>query len=303
MKRALKRIVIGGVSAWVFARVLVILYPLMRTYSEIFGPIIVIAGIGLISAVALAIADRYLSVAEDPRIGMVTAELPGANCGGCGFAGCDGYARALVAGTAPNGACAAGGAAVANAVAKILGVSAVTTERRVALVKCCGPRSEAIRVGDYNGICDCSVAAATAGGDKGCKYGCIGYGACANACPTGAISIDDGLAKVDKRLCIGCGKCVTVCPKHVIELVPALATIHVLCNNPVRGPEVRKVCGVGCMGCRLCEKNSGGKEANHFVFDGFLAKVNYENPPTDEQIVAKCPAKCMSVDPHFETGN
>ena len=155
---------------------------------------------------------------------------------------------------------------------------------------------------DYNGICDCSVAAMTAGGDKGCTYGCLGYGACANVCPKGAISIHDGLAKVDKRLCIGCGKCVTACPKKIIELVPASATIHVLCANPDKGPNVRKVCGVGCMGCHLCEKNSGGKEAGHFTFQGFLAKVNYENPPTDEQIVAKCPAKCMSVDPHFETG-
>ena len=261
----------------------------------------IIAGIGLVAAIVLAIADRCLAVEEDPRIGMVTAELPGANCGGCGFAGCDGYARALVAGTAPNGACAAGGAECAAAIAKILGVDAVATEKRVALVKCCGTRAEAIRVGDYNGICDCGVAAATAGGDKGCKYGCLGYGACANVCPQHAISICDGLAKVDKRLCIGCGKCVTACPKHIIELVPASAAIHVLCANPDKGPNVRKVCGVGCIGCHLCEKNSGGKEANHFTFNGFLAKVNYENPPTDEQIVAKCPAGCMSVDPHFET--
>ena len=206
--------------------------------------IAIIAGVGLVAALALAIADKYLAVREDPRIGMVTAALPGANCGGCGFPGCDGYARALVAGT----------------------------------------------------------AAMTAGGDKGCTYGCLGYGACANVCPKGAISIHDGLAKVDKRLCIGCGKCVTACPKKIIELVPASATIHVLCANPDKGPNVRKVCGVGCMGCHLCEKNSGGKEAGHFTFQGFLAKVNYENPPTDEQIVAKCPAKCMSVDPHFETG-
>ena len=258
--------------------------------------ILVIALIGLTAAVVLAVADRYLSVREDPRIGMITAALPGANCGGCGFAGCDGYARALVEGTAPNGACAA-------ECAKILGVEATATEKRVALVKCCGTRSEAIRVGDYNGICDCAVAAATAGGDKGCKYGCLGYGACANACPKNAISIVDGLAKVDKRLCIGCGKCVKACPKGIIELVPASATIHVLCANPDKGPGVRKVCGVGCMGCRLCEKNSGGKEAGHFTFQGFLAKVNYDNPPTDEQIVDKCPAKCMSVDPHFESGH
>jgi Na+-translocating ferredoxin:NAD+ oxidoreductase RNF subunit RnfB len=271
--------------------------------SSIIIAIAVIAGIGMVAAAALAIADRYLSVKEDPRIGLLTAALPGANCGGCGFAGCDGYARALVDGTAANGACAAGGAACAAECAKILGVEAAATEKRVALVKCCGTRSEAIRVGDYNGICDCSVAAATAGGDKGCKYGCLGYGACANVCPKNAISIVDGLAKVDKRLCIGCGKCVKACPKGIIELVPASATIHVLCANPDKGPGVRKVCGVGCMGCRLCEKFSGGKEAGHFVFQGFLAKVNYDNPPTDEQIAAKCPAKCIGVDVHFESGH
>lgn len=264
---------------------------------------LVIAGVALVAAVALAIADKYLSVREDPRIGLITAELPGANCGGCGFPGCDGYARALVSGTAPNGACAAGGDECARAVAKILGVEATATERRVALVKCCGDRTEAIRVGDYNGLADCGVAAATAGGDKGCRFGCLGYGACVNVCPKSAITIEKGLAKVEKRLCIGCGKCVSVCPRRLIELVPASATIHVLCNNPVRGPEVRKVCGVGCMGCRLCEKNSGGKEAGHFVFDGFLAKINYGNPPTDEQIVTKCPAKCMSVDPYLESGH
>ena len=111
------------------------------------------------------------------------------------------------------------------------------------------------------------------------------------------------LAKVDKRLCIGCGKCVNVCPRRVIELVPAKATVHVLCNNPLRGPDVRKVCQVGCMGCHLCERHSGGKEAGHFTFDGFLAKVNYENYPTDASLVAKCPAKCIVEDAHFESGH
>ena len=265
--------------------------------------VLVIALIGFVAAITLALADKFLSVKEDPRIGMVTAELPGANCGGCGFAGCGDYARAIVAGTAPNGACPVGGDAATQKIAKILGVEASATEKRVALVKCCGDRTEAIRVGDYNGICDCNVAASTAGGDKGCRYGCLGYGACAAVCPKNAISVVDGLAKIEKRLCVGCGKCVSVCPRRIIELVPASATIHVLCNNPVRGPEVRKVCGVGCMGCRLCEKHSGGKEAGHFVFDGFLAKVNYENPPTDEQIAQKCPAKCISIDALSSSGH
>ena len=265
--------------------------------------ILSIALIGFAAAILLAFADKFLSVREDPRIGLITAALPGANCGGCGFPGCDGYARALVAGTAPNGACAAGGSECAAAVAEILGVAATATEKRVALVKCCGSRSEAIRIGDYNGICDCNVAAATAGGDKGCIYGCLGYGACANICPKGAISISDGLAKVDKRLCIGCGKCVSACPRRIIALVPASAPIHVLCNNPEKGPDVRKVCAVGCIGCRLCERNSGGKEAGHFEFSGFLAKVNYSNPPLDSQIVSKCPAKCISEDPHTGSGH
>ena len=263
----------------------------------------VVAGTGALAALALALADRFLAVREDPRIGMVTAALPGANCGGCGFAGCNDYAHAIVAGTAPVGACTAADAKCNEAIAKILGVAAAATERRVAIVHCCGDRSEAIRVGDYNGICDCATAAATAGGDKGCRFGCLGYGACANVCPKHAISVVNGLAKVDKRLCIGCGKCVAKCPRHLIELVPAKATIHVLCANTLRGPEVNKVCGVGCMGCHLCEKNSGGKEAGHFVFDGFLAKVNYENPPVDAQVVAKCPRKCLAEDPHYEAAH
>lgn len=261
-----------------------------------------IAAIALAAAAALALAERYLTVREDPRIGMVAAALPGANCGGCGFAGCGDYARALVEGTAPNGACSAGGDKCAAEIAAILGVAAAKTERRVALVKCAGTRSETLRTGEYNGICDCAGAAATAGGVKGCRYGCLGYGACASVCPKHAIHIEDGLAKVNKALCIGCGKCVAACPRKLIALVPASATIHVLCNNPEKGPALRKVCGTGCIGCRLCEKNSGGKEAGHFKFNGFLAEVNYDNPPQDASIVAKCPAKCLAEDPHYEAG-
>ena len=271
--------------------------------TPILTATLVIAAVGALAALALAVADKYLAVKEDPRIGLVTAALPGANCGGCGFAGCGAYARALVDGTAAPGACTAADAACAAEIGRILGVAAEATEKRVALVLCCGTRAEAVRIGDYNGLCDCSAAHATAGGDKGCRFGCLGYGACANVCPRNAIRIEDGLASVDKRLCIGCGKCVAACPRKLIRLVPAKATVHVLCNNPLRGPEVNKVCGVGCMGCHLCEKNAGGKEAGHFAFEGFLARVNYDNPPTDAQLVAKCPRHCIREDAHYETGN
>jgi Na+-translocating ferredoxin:NAD+ oxidoreductase RNF subunit RnfB len=272
--------------------------------NTVIWTIAIITVLGLLLALVLYLVAKKFKVEEDPRIDEVEKVMPGANCGGCGFAGCRAFAEAAV--KAPDLEsifCPVGGNDVMAQVATILGYEVKAKAPEVAVVRCNGTCEARPRVNEYDGFATCAVKAALYAGDTACAYGCLGYGACANVCPKGAISIHDGLAKVDKRLCIGCGKCVTVCPKKLIELVPASATIHVLCANPDKGPSVRKVCGVGCMGCHLCEKNSGGKEAGHFTFQGFLAKVNYENPPTDEQIAAKCPAKCMSVDPHFESGH
>jgi len=248
-----------------------------------------IGGIGFVSAAALAVAEKYLSVPQDPRIGKVTELLPGANCGGCGFAGCADYARAIVADNAECNLCAPGGPACAAAVAAFLGRAASALERRAALVLCCGDDTEATRRAAYNGINDCAAAQATAGGDKGCTYGCLGYGSCARICPVSAITVVSGLAKVDKAACIACGKCVAACPRKLIKLVPAAATIHVLCSSKDKGPAVKKVCGTGCIGCRLCTKLADGAIA----MDGFLAVVDYAKPLTNEDVIEKCPAKCI----------
>ncbi len=252
-----------------------------------------VGGIGCLSAVALAVADRFLSVKEDPRIGQVTELLPGANCGGCGYAGCADYAKAIVTGGAELTHCAPGGAAVAEAIAKCLGRSAGSVEKRVAVVLCGGDRSEAIRRFAYNGITDCAAANATAGGDKGCAYGCLGYGSCARVCPVGAIRIENGLAKVDKAVCIGCGKCTAVCPRKLIKLAPASETIHILCSSKDKGPAVKKVCGKGCLGCRLCTKFA---DEGSIVVNGFLAERDYAHPLTKEEVVAKCPGHCITKD-------
>jgi len=248
-----------------------------------------IGGIGLVSAVALAIADKYLSVPEDPRIERVSSLLPGANCGGCGFAGCADYARAIIAKGADLNLCAPGGAVCSNAIASLLGRAAVALEKRTALVLCCGDDDEATRRAAYNGINDCAAAQATAGGDKGCSYGCLGYGSCARVCPANAITVRSGLAKVDKKRCIACGKCVTVCPRKIIRLAPAAATIHVLCSSKDKGPAVKKVCGTGCIGCRLCTKLADGA----ITMDGFLAVIDYSTPLTNEETVAVCPTHCI----------
>ncbi len=248
-----------------------------------------IGGIGLVSAVALAIAEKYLSTPEDPRIGKLAELLPGANCGGCGFAGCADYARAIVTQDAECNQCAPGGATTATAIAAFLGRTVAALEKQHALVFCCGDDTEATRRANYNGINDCAAAQAIAGGDKGCTYGCLGYGTCARICPVNAISVLNGLARVDKATCIACGKCVTACPRKIIRLVPAAAEIHVLCSSKDKGPTVKKVCGSGCIGCRICTKFAD----DTIAMDGFLAVVDYSKPLTNEETIAKCPVHCI----------
>ncbi|MCL2105261.1 MAG: RnfABCDGE type electron transport complex subunit B [Kiritimatiellaeota bacterium] len=258
--------------------------------TSVLIPTLCIGGVGLVSAAALAIADKFLSVPEDPRVQKLTECLPGANCGGCGFAGCADYARAIALDGAEINLCAPAGGAGVAAIAAVMGREAgADPERKVALVLCCGDSTEAVRRAHYNGIADCAAAHATAGGDKGCTYGCLGYASCARACPEGGIRMVNGIAVVDRDACITCGHCVSACPRKLIKLVPASAEIHVLCSSKDKGPAVKKVCGTGCIGCRICTKLSGGAIA----MDGHLAVVDYTKELKDPELIAKCPGHCI----------
>lgn len=249
-----------------------------------------IAGLGLVSGIVLAVAAKYLTVAEDPRIAQVAELLPCANCGACGLAGCMDYARGIVLKGMPTNLCAPGGAECVKRISAFMGVAAEIGEPKVARVLCGGSVKTAKRKFLYNGIADCAAAAATAGGDKGCPYGCLGYGSCARVCPVNAIQVVDGLAVVDKVRCISCGKCVDVCPRKIIKIVPAAETLHVLCSSKDKGPQVKHYCGVGCIGCRICTKFAG--EA--IVMDGFLALRDYTKQPPNDEAAAKCPVKCIT---------
>lgn len=253
---------------------------------------IAIGGMGLVCGGALALAARYLAVHEDPRIEKVGDILPGANCGGCGFAGCADYARAIVVEDAAINLCAPGGQAVLDQLAHFMGKDATAGERNVALVLCRGDQERAPRKYEYNGVADCAAVHAVAGGDKRCAYGCLGYGSCVRACPVGAIELKKGLAVVHPDLCIGCGACVRTCPRMLIQMVPAARHLHVMCSSHDKGPAVKKACSVGCIGCSICVKMTAGDDAP-ISMDNFLAVVDYTKPIEQCAIVEKCPGKCI----------
>ncbi len=251
---------------------------------------LLIGGLGAICGAALAAAARFLAVHEDPRIAEAEACLPGVNCGGCGYAGCADYARAIIADDAPVNLCTPGGEVTLASLAALTGRSAEKTERKVAYVRCGGSATLAPRKSIYNGLADCAAAHAVGGGDKACSYGCLGYGSCARVCPVDAIAVADGLAVVHPDLCIGCGACVKACPRDLITMVAASRTIHVRCSSKDKGPVVKKVCKVGCIGCRICSKLAAD---NAITMDGFLAVVDYAKPLVNPELPGKCPGKCI----------
>lgn len=252
--------------------------------------ILCLGGIGLVAAVALGFAAKKFAVEVDPRELAIMEVLPNANCGACGFPGCGGFAKALVAGEAEPNQCPPGGAEAAAKVANILGVEVAFTEPEVAVVMCQGDNARAQNRYRYLGLADCVAAQKLAGGPKICPGGCLGLGTCVRACPFGAIEITSaGLAVISREKCTGCRKCVASCPRQVIHMAPLKTSVHVLCNSHDKGAQVRKYCQVGCIGCHICQKTV--PEA--YRIENFLAKVNYEAAAEAAAAVEKCPTHCI----------
>ena len=223
--------------------------------NAILFPILVVGGLGVLFGIILGIAAIKFRVERDPKIDSIREALPGANCGGCGFAGCSGLAAAIAKGEAEVGSCPVGGAAVAAKIGAIMGQEVGESVREVAFVKCGGDCEKAKQEYEYHGLSDCTmVNMMQDGGPKACSYGCLGDGSCVQACPFDAIHIVNGVAVVDKEACKACGKCVAVCPKHLIEIVPYDQKHLVKCNSQDKGKAVMQACTAGCIGCKMCEK-------------------------------------------------
>lgn len=246
--------------------------------------------LGLVFGVILAFASRAFAVEQDERIPQITECLPGANCGGCGYAGCTALAAAIAEGKAPVNACPVGGAPSAERIAEIMGVAALTAEPMRACVHCCGTDGDAVKRYRYEGISDCEAVLRLGGGEKACTYACVGLGSCVRACPFGALSLRDGVAAVDLAKCTGCGQCLTACPKGLISLIPLSHSYYVGCSNRDRGGETKKVCKAGCIGCKLCERNCPAGAIT--VTDNF-AKIDYEKCTDCGLCAEKCPVKII----------
>lgn len=259
---------------------------------NIIYPMLSIGGLGLVFGAGLGYAGKIFAVEEDPKLGEIMEVLPGANCGGCGFPGCSGCADAIVKGTAPVNACPVGGAAVAEKIGAIMGVEASTAEPVAAFVKCKGTCDVAKNKYEYFGISDCTMAShLAAGGAKGCSFGCLGLGSCQKACAFGAISIENGVAVIDKELCVACGKCVSACPKHLIELLPVKKKVKVQCSSKDKGKDVMANCSVGCIACKICEKNCPF-DAIHVVDN--IAVIDYDKCKACGICANKCPKKVLT---------
>lgn len=222
--------------------------------------ILFLAIVGALAALLLFVVSKKFHVEEDARIELVNEALPGANCGGCGYPGCSGFARACVEAESMEGLfCTVGGNDTMLKVADILGRTAVEAEPQLAVVRCNGTCDARPKVNQYDGASSCAIAAATYGGETGCTFGCLGLGDCTLACGFDAIKMNllTGLPEVDEERCTACGACVKACPKMIIELRkkgPKGRRVFVSCVNKDKGGVAKKACDNACIGCSKCFK-------------------------------------------------
>lgn len=258
--------------------------------------ILFLSGVGAIGALLLFTVAKKFHVEEDPRIGQVQDALPGANCGGCGYPGCSGFASACVGSDSLDGLfCPVGGNETMSRVAAILGRSTSAADPLIAVVRCNGTCEDRPRLNSYDGAMSCKIATSLYGGETGCSYGCHGFGDCVRACNFDAISInpDTKLPEVDEDKCTACGACVKACPKFIIELRkkgPKDRRIFVSCVNKDKGGIAKKACNNACIGCSLCFKEC---KFEAITISNNLSYIDHTKCRLCRKCVAVCPTNAI----------
>lgn len=256
---------------------------------QVFIPALILLVLAMLFAIALAYLGKKLAVSRDERIDQVRDCLSGANCGACGYAGCDGFATALVEGKAELSSCNATSKEKKEEIAEILGLT--DTGEATKVVVCCHGGQDAKDKYDYVGYGDCRSMELLAGGRKQCAWGCLGTGSCVDACQHHAVTVKQkGYSEVSLSKCISCGRCISVCPKKIIKRIPASATYYVACSNHQKGKEVRELCSKGCIACGLCVKQC---EVGAIIIVDNLATIDYTKCINCGKCAAKCPQRCI----------
>lgn len=256
---------------------------------QVFIPALILLVLAMLFAIALAYLGKKLAVSRDERIDQVKDCLSGANCGACGYAGCDGFATALVEGKAELSSCNATSKEKKEEIAEILGLT--DTGEATKVVVCCHGGQDAKDKYDYVGYGDCRSMELLAGGRKQCAWGCLGTGSCVDACQHHAVTVKQkGYSEVSLSKCISCGRCISVCPKKIIKRIPASATYYVACSNHQKGKEVRELCTKGCIACGICVKQC---EVGAITIVDNLATIDYTKCINCGKCAAKCPQRCI----------
>lgn len=251
-----------------------------------------LVSMAIIFSYILGWANKAFHVETDPRVEAVMDELPGANCGGCGYVGCYEYAEAVATNGESVSKCTVGGQNCANALAQIMGVEVEERYPYRPIVHCAATYDERLKKSEYKGEKRC-LAANLVADIQGCTYGCLGFGDCQVACDYDAIHVFNGLAVVNYDKCVGCGACTKVCPRNIISMVPFKAEriLAVTCCNKDFGKDVKEVCSVGCTGCKACSKAT-----NLIAIEDNLPVIDDERYTADAmegfvKAVEKCPRK------------
>lgn len=258
--------------------------------TAILYAVAALGGLGIILGLLLTFANKKFAVPVDERFSLVREAVAGANCGACGYAGCDAYSDAVVKGIAAIDLCTPGGQTTLNALAEIMNANAVETAPHVARVLCQGETGVVKPRYDYDGLLTCHSAVGIAGGPSQCVWGCVGLGDCVRVCRFDAMKIENGLVVIDEEKCTACGMCVKECPRSVIKLLPKAARVTVRCQNKALPRESREVCSKACIACKRCER-ACLYDAIHVINN--CAIIDPAKCTLCGECVIVCPTKCI----------
>lgn len=259
---------------------------------DILIPAAAVGAIGLFFGGLLGFASIVFKVDKDERIDKIAEILPGANCGGCGYAGCGALAEAVVKAGVSASKCNLMTDEKNEIICEIMGIKAQSVQKRTARISCCGSSEACSERYDFTGINDCFTAMQLNGGQKSCEYGCLGFGDCVKECDFNAINITDKIAQIDADRCVGCGKCAFKCPKGLISLVSSDSKYIVACSSKDKGATVKNYCANGCIGCKICEKKCEF-DAIHVVDN--IAKIDYDKCTSCGKCAEACPKKVIHL--------